>query len=72
VFIFNKKFKNIEYGNGCWGAELQPVWLIVNDPEISIICKGATTPTYFVKVTTSVASLHKYHRSMALPVIARG
>ena len=36
--------------------EFQPVWFIAHDPDISIVCKGAATLTYFAKEATSVAS----------------
>ncbi|HTQ52005.1 MAG TPA: hypothetical protein VMJ12_14940 [Candidatus Acidoferrales bacterium] len=51
--------KNSKSWNRCHGrsgGEFQPVWLIANDPQISIVCKGVTTLTYFAKETTSVAT----------------
>ncbi|MGH9523715.1 MAG: hypothetical protein ACRD3E_14395 [Terriglobales bacterium] len=45
------------------GSEFQPVWLIANDPEITIDCKGAGTLTYFAKEATSVASGEKIPNS---------
>ncbi|HEV2436083.1 MAG TPA: hypothetical protein VG077_08785 [Verrucomicrobiae bacterium] len=46
--------------------EFQPVRLIANDPEISIVCKEAGTLTYFAKEATSVAS-DAQNRNFRLP-----
>jgi hypothetical protein len=51
-----KQLKVIETLNGHSGAAISPVWLIANDPEVSIVCKGTTTLTFFGKEATSVAS----------------
>jgi hypothetical protein len=52
----DEKLKIIETLNRLFWHEIQPVWLIANDPEMSIVCKEATTLTFFGKETTSVAS----------------
>lgn len=34
---------------------ISPVWLIANDPEMSIVCKGPTTLTFFGEDATPIA-----------------